>query len=133
MIQKPHALGGFGWCWTPLDYCVDQVIIIVTVPLTLFLSCLLLVTPLVASKFANFIFTGSSGNRQKRRFPVEPAKIRFITSPGVTQVDLEQTTTLRINLNVDGASIDSRSHTHPSHFESNLKIGSSCVGPFEVH
>jgi hypothetical protein len=115
---------------------VTTVLIIITVPLTLFLSCLLLLAPLAASTvslcafyFCRLIgkpFFAASGVHlaQSHQFHYRRA-VFYSQLKSKVGNNLAKAAALRIHLNVDGAPIASRSHTHPSYAQPSRLSSSS--------
>jgi hypothetical protein len=97
------------------------VLIIITVPLPLFLSCLPLLAPLAAStvslcEFLCFFAAFGVDLAQTHQDLFHFRRTAFYSQlkSKVGNI-LAKATALRINLNIHGGPIASRSHTHPSH------------------
>ena len=106
---------------------VTTVLTIITVPLTLFLSCLLLLTTSgrLHCELVRILFL------QDHRKPTAFLQLRQLSMRNTTRTSsvsasllskvgnilLVKATTLCIKLNIDDAPIVSRAHTHPSHLQ----------------
>jgi len=110
---------------------------IIIVPLRLFPLCLLLLVPLVACTVSLCSFYFCKAHRETDRFfaasRVQLAQSNFhyrraaFSSQLKSKVGniLAKAAVLRVNLNIDGAPIASRSHTHPSHSQTSRLLTSS--------
>ena len=121
---------------------VTTVLIIINVPLPLILSCLQLLAPLAAStvslcefyacrligKQTSFLLLHDSGvdlaQTHHDLFHFRRAAFYSQLKSKVGTI-LAKATALRINLNIDGAPIASRSHTHPLHSQTSRLLSSS--------
>jgi hypothetical protein len=118
-----------------LTYSYKTVLTIITVPLTLFPLCLLLLVlqDAYTVNFSTFYFCRLIGKRFLAASGVHLVQINFhfrratFSSHLKSKVDniLAKVEARRIVLNIDGTPIASRSHTHPSHTQNSCLLTSS--------
>ena len=114
----------------------NTVLTIIIVPLTLFPLCLLLLARgRLHGEFVRLLFL--QAHRETDRFlaasgdQLAQTNFHFCRAAFSSQLKsrvgniFAKAAALRINLNIDGAPIDSRSHTHPSHTQNSRLLTSS--------
>ena len=79
------------------------------------------------SDFYSYSFRSSASGIYQWTLPLPPHRVRLTTDVKVGST-LTKVATLRVNLNLGGTPITSRTHTHPSHSQrSGLLTSSWCL------